>query len=151
MVLITNKQSNILQDIDTLHLLARVVSEHCRTTDEKDVSKNAFEILLAFDEVVSLGYRDNVSLSQIKTIGEMESHEEKIQAEIARNKEKEAKEELNRKMRTLELQKKEMARKGLGTTSSTGFGSGSSYYPSGPTLYANQTKQESFSYVNVRN
>lgn len=83
-VLITNKASNILQDIDTLHLFARVVSDLCRSADEKEILKNAFELLGAFDEVVSMGYRENVNLMQVKSVLEMESHEEKIQEIIAR-------------------------------------------------------------------
>lgn len=83
-LLITNKASNILQDIDTLHLFARVVSDMCRSADEREILKNAFELLGAFDEIVSLGYREQVSLMQVRSILEMESHEEKIQEIIAR-------------------------------------------------------------------
>lgn len=84
MVLITNRQSNILQDIDSLHLFAQVVSSTCRTLDEREIVKNAYELLSAFDELVTLGYRENLTLSQIKTFLEMESHEERIQEIIAR-------------------------------------------------------------------
>lgn len=83
-LLITNKGSNILQDIDTLHLFARVVSDLCRTADEKEILRNAFELLSAFDEIVSLGYRENVNLMQVRSILEMESHEERIQDIISR-------------------------------------------------------------------
>ncbi len=37
MILITNKNSNILQDFDTLHLFARVTSDICRSLDESSV------------------------------------------------------------------------------------------------------------------
>ena len=110
MVLITNKQSNILQDIDSLHLFAQVVSTICRKLDEREIVKNAFELLSAFDELVTLGYRENLSLSQIKTFLEMESHEERIQEIIARNKELEASEERKRKAKQLEMQRKEQMR-----------------------------------------
>jgi len=83
-VLITNKSSNILQDIDTLHLFARVVSDLCRSADEREILKHAFELLGAFDEIVSMGYRENVNLLQVRNVLEMESHEEKIQDIIAR-------------------------------------------------------------------
>lgn len=83
-VLITNKSSNILQDIDTLHLFARVVSDLCRSAEEREILKNSFEVLGAFDEVVSLGYRENVNLAQVRSVLEMESHEEKIQEIISR-------------------------------------------------------------------
>jgi hypothetical protein len=83
-VLITNKASNILQDIDTLHLFARVVSDLCRSAEEREILKYSLEVLGAFDEVVSLGYRENVNLTQVRSVLEMESHEEKIQEIIAR-------------------------------------------------------------------
>lgn len=84
MVLITNRQSNILQDIDSLHLFAQVVTSTCKNLEEREILKNAFELLSAFDELVTLGYRENLTISQIKTFLEMESHEERIQEIIAR-------------------------------------------------------------------
>ncbi|KZF19734.1 adaptor complexes medium subunit family protein [Xylona heveae TC161] len=110
MVLITNRQSNILQDIDSLHLFAQVVTSICKSLDEREIVRNAFELLSAFDEIVTLGYRENLSINQIKTFLEMESHEERIQEIIARNKELEASEERKRKAKQLELQRKEMSR-----------------------------------------
>ncbi|KAL7627098.1 coatomer subunit delta [Parahypoxylon ruwenzoriense] len=112
MVLITNRQSNILQDIDSLHLFAQVVTSTCRSLDEREILKNSYELLSAFDELVSLGYRENLTISQIKTFLEMESHEERIQEIIARNKELEATEERKRKAKQLEMQRKESARTG---------------------------------------
>lgn len=84
MVLITNTQSNILQDIDSLHLFAQVVTSTCKSLDEREILRNAYELLSAFDELVTLGYRENLTISQIKTFLEMESHEERIQEIIAR-------------------------------------------------------------------
>jgi coatomer subunit delta len=78
-VLITNKQSNILQDNETLHLFARTVSEFCRSLKESEITEHSFELALAFDEIISMGYRENVTLQQIKTNVEMESQEEKLQ------------------------------------------------------------------------
>ncbi|KAL2822340.1 coatomer subunit delta [Aspergillus cavernicola] len=109
-VLITNRQSNILQDIDSLHLFAQVTTSICKSLDEREILRNAFELLSAYDELVTLGYRENLSLSQIKTFLEMESHEERIQEIIERNKELEASEERKRKAKQLELQRKEAAR-----------------------------------------
>lgn len=84
MILVTNRQSNILQDIDSLHLFAQVVTSVCKSLDEREILRNAFELLSAFDELVTLGYRENLSLAQIKTFLEMESHEERIQEIISR-------------------------------------------------------------------
>jgi hypothetical protein len=78
MVLITNRQSNILQDIDSLHLFAQVVTSICRSLDEREILRNAFELLSAFDELVTQGYRENLTLTQIKTFLDMESHEERV-------------------------------------------------------------------------
>ncbi|KAF2277240.1 uncharacterized protein EI97DRAFT_466747 [Westerdykella ornata] len=131
MVLITNLQSNILQDINSLHLFAQVVSSICKSLDEREILKNAFELLTAFDEIVTLGYRENLTLSQIKTFLDMESHEERIQEIIARNKELEASEERKRKAKQLEMQRKEMSRS---ARVGGGMGGGSMRTPQYPTF-----------------
>ncbi|KAH9869912.1 hypothetical protein J1614_006833 [Plenodomus biglobosus] len=126
MVLITNLQSNILQDINSLHLFAQVVASICKSLDEREILKNAFELLTAFDEIVTLGYRENLTMSQIKTFLDMESHEERIQEIIARNKELEASEERKRRAKQLEMQRKEMSRsqRAAGGMGGGGMGSG---------------------------
>jgi len=138
MVLITNLQSNILQDINTLHLFAQVASSICKSLDEREILKNAFELLTAFDEIVTLGYRENLTMSQIKTFLDMESHEERIQEIIARNKELEASEERKRRAKQLEMQRKEMSRSqragggmagGMGSSMGGGMPSRSPSYP----------------------
>ncbi len=129
MVLITNKQSNILQDINTLHLFAQVVGSVCKSLDEREIVRNAYELLSAFDEVVTQGYRENLTMSQIKTFLDMESHEERIQEIIARNKELEASEERKRKAKQLEMQRKEMSRAARGGSSMGSMGRQQSYTP----------------------
>jgi coatomer subunit delta len=119
-VLVTNKNSNILQDIDTLQLFSRIVSEYCKSTDHKEITRQRYELILVFDEVISLGYRENINLGQVKTISTMESNDERIQAEIQKNKEREAKEESKRRAQLMDLKKKEQmqaARKGYGDSS----------------------------------
>lgn len=156
MVIITNKNSNIVQDIETLHLFARLVGEVCRTPEEKEVTKNSFELLLAFDEVISLGYRENVNLQQIRTIIEMDSHEEKIQEIIARNQEQEAKEIQKRRAKQIEYQKRESMRRGMGMGTGgmgsmgggTSFGGGGSSFGGAPSprssTFAEPTAQGTF-------
>ncbi|KAI0652552.1 hypothetical protein C8Q79DRAFT_1100874 [Trametes meyenii] len=145
-LLITNKASNILQDIETLHLFARVVSDLCRSADQREILKNAFELLGAFDEIVSLGYREQVNLMQVRSILEMESHEEKIQEIIARNKEAEAKEELKRRAKQLEMQRREQQRR-----AAAGGPSGGGYLGGGISGYAPVPQREYTPPAPIRN
>ncbi len=46
--------------------------------EESEVLDQAFSLIFAFDEIVALGYRENVNLAQIRTFTEMDSHEEKV-------------------------------------------------------------------------
>ncbi|KAH3679447.1 hypothetical protein WICMUC_000992 [Wickerhamomyces mucosus] len=124
-ILITNRQSNILQDIGTLNLFSETVTSILRVINEHEIFEHAFEILSAFDEIVTLGYKENLSLLQIKTFLEMDSHEEKIQEIIERNKELEATEE--RKRRAKEIQRRELERRAI--NSSSGFGGNNNFSP----------------------
>ena len=54
------------------------VPEYCQSLDENDVMEHSFELIFAFDEIVALGYRENVNLAQIRTFTEMDSHDEKV-------------------------------------------------------------------------
>ena len=56
----------------------RVLPEYCRSIDESEVMDNVFQLIFAFDEIVALGYRENVNLAQIQTFTKMDSHEEKV-------------------------------------------------------------------------
>jgi len=104
LVVITNRSSNILEDLETLRLLAKVVQDCCQTqVNEELVLKHAFDIVFAFDEVISFGHRESVTLSQIKTYTEMDSHEEKLHKIIEQSKMNEARETAKRKQ--LELSK----------------------------------------------
>lgn len=58
------------------------IPEYCRSMDEKEILENSFQLIFAFDEVVALGYRENVNLAQIRTFTEMDSHEERVYMEI---------------------------------------------------------------------
>merc|ERR1712178_503535 len=91
MVLITTKNSNILEDLETLRLFARVIPEYCRNQDEDDIANHAFELIFAFDEVVALGYRENVNLAQIRNFTEMDSHDERVAIALREEQEKIAK------------------------------------------------------------
>ncbi|AMD19608.1 HCL543Cp [Eremothecium sinecaudum] len=118
-ILITNRQSNIIQDMDTLNLFAQTVNSNLKGFSEEEVLDGAFDILGSFDEIISLGYKENLSLNQINTFLSMESHEEKIQEIIERSKEFEAAEE--RKRRAREISRREHEKK-LGIAAAETFG-----------------------------
>merc|ERR1719311_215265 len=110
LVLVTNRSSNILEDLETLRLLAKVVQDCCQLqANEENVIKHAFDIVFSFDEVISFGHRESVTLSQIKTYIEMDSHEEKLHQMIEQSKINEAKEAAKKKQ--LELAKMRMSNK----------------------------------------
>lgn len=99
--------------------------------DEKDISENAFNLIFAFDEIVALGYRESVNLTQIKTFVEMDSHEEKVYLAVRKTQEREAKQKMREKAKELQRQRLEATKRGisLGRGSgggSSGFGSGMS-------------------------
>lgn len=129
LVLVTNKSSNILEDLETLRLLAKVVQDCCQLpVNEELCVKNALDIVFAFDEVISFGHRESVTLSQIKSYTEMDSHEEKLSQMIQQSKENEAREASKKKEKEMSAKRREMeknAKAGGGGGSMPGFGSGS--------------------------
>ena len=65
LLLVTNKGSNILEDLEILRLLAKTVPDYVQTLSEEGIVDAAFDLLFAFDEVISLGYKENVTLQQV--------------------------------------------------------------------------------------
>ncbi|SMN22753.1 similar to Saccharomyces cerevisiae YFR051C RET2 Delta subunit of the coatomer complex (COPI), which coats Golgi-derived transport vesicles [Maudiozyma saulgeensis] len=118
-ILITNRQSNIIQDLSTLNLFSQTITNFVNNFDEYEIYENAFEILSSFDEIICMGYKENLSNTQVSNFLAMESHEEKIQEIIERNKEMEATEE--RKRRAKEIARREQDRKN-GIISPDGMG-----------------------------
>merc|ERR1711972_445698 len=106
LVLVTNKSSNILEDLETLRLLAKVVQDCCQLpVNEELCVKHALDIVFAFDEVISFGHRESVTLSQIKSYTEMDSHEEKLHQMIEQSKINEAKEMAKKRQAELKAQR----------------------------------------------
>jgi len=130
LVLVTNKHSNIVDDLEMLRLFARVLSEYCPgDVDEHSVCKNAFELAFAFDEVVSMGHKENVSLRDIQVHMEMESHEEKLATMIRLSKEREAQETMKLKARSIARESRGSSKTGMGSSSAS-FSSPSDLIPS---------------------
>lgn len=134
-LLITTKTSNILEDLETLRLFARVVPEYCRSMEESDIIDNSFNLIFAFDEIVALGYRESVNLAQIRTFVEMDSHEEKVYQAVRQTQEREAKQKMREKAKELQRMKMEASKRGSGgrggTSMSGGYGGGQGGFASG--------------------
>jgi len=97
-LLMTNKLSNIVADLELLRLFAKVLTEYCPgEIEEANVCKHAFELVFAFDEVVAMGHKENVTMRDIQINIEMESHEEKLSLMIRQSKEREAREKAKEK------------------------------------------------------
>ena len=77
LILITTKNSNIIEDTEILKLIYRLIQDLCYSINQESIIENAFEIMLGIDDIVSLGYRNSVNLGQIKQYLQMESAEEK--------------------------------------------------------------------------
>ncbi|KAE8808587.1 Coatomer subunit delta-1 [Hordeum vulgare] len=143
LLLITNKQSNILEDLDTLRLLSKLVPEYS-SLDEDSICKTAFELIFAFDEAISLGNKENVTVQQVKQYCEMESHEEKAHKLMMQSKINETKDVMKKRASELDKIRMEKGKLDKGGYSSisgprviektfgdmnisgSGFGSGSS-------------------------
>ena len=72
--------------------------------DEKTVTKKAFDLILSFDDVITHGHRESVTLSQLEAYLEMDSTDEKMHKKMQLIREGEAKE-------TAKKQQKEIARR----------------------------------------
>ncbi|MDP2438293.1 MAG: coatomer subunit delta, partial [archaeon] len=107
LLVLTNKQSNILEDLETLQLLTKLVPEYSRSLDEDEIVRSAFDLLFAFDEAISQGHREKVTVPQIKTFTTMDSQEEKFFDMMERTKRQEVLEHAKRREYEIEQQKAE--------------------------------------------
>jgi len=95
LLLITTKTSNIVEDLGTLRLLAKVVPDVAGGLQEQAINDNAFELIFAFDEVLTTGgYKEEVTLTNIRTNLLMDSHEEKIAMALKQSKEDQARSQM---------------------------------------------------------
>ncbi len=107
LILITTKNSNIIEDTEILKLIYRLIQDLCGSINNESIIENAFEIMLGVDDIVSLGYRNSVNLGQIKQYLQMESIEEKEFKRKKREQEEKVKKELAEKGREFDKQRRE--------------------------------------------
>jgi len=135
LLIITNKGSNIVEDLETLRLLAKVrgrrdgrgggprrearrvrrpcaptpppqiVPDYVHPLDEEAVAAAAFDVLFAFDEAITLGVRDACTPASIRAAAAMESHEEKLHKMIIASKIADTRDAMKRKAAEIERTK----------------------------------------------
>ncbi|XP_047340360.1 coatomer subunit delta-like [Impatiens glandulifera] len=131
LLLVTNKQSNILEDLETLpHIVAYIlfelhmsrnetlvvvlnqvqIPEYAVSLDEEGICKTAFDLIFAFDEVISLGHKENVTIAQVKQYCEMESSEERLHKLVMQSKINETKDVMKKKASEIDKSKIEKNR-----------------------------------------
>ena len=78
LILITSRNSNIIEDTEILKLIYRFIQDLCNGQINYDsIIENSFEIMLGIDYIACLGYRNGINIIQIKQYLQMESLEEK--------------------------------------------------------------------------
>ena len=107
LILITTKNSNIIEDTEILKLIYRLIQDLCGKINPESIVNNSFEIMLGIDDIVSLGYRNSVNLGQIKQYLQMESIEEKEFKRKKREQEEKVKKELAAKGKEFDKQRRE--------------------------------------------
>lgn len=114
LLLITTKTSNIVEDLSTLRLLAKVVPDVAGGLQEHAISDKAFDLIFAFDEVLTAGgYKEEATLSSIRTNLQMESHEEKIHLALKQAKEEEARKKASDVAKAIRSQQMETLRQNV--------------------------------------
>lgn len=102
----SNKNSNIIEDHDTINNLAKIVSAIVFTgsVDEKGVAEKMFDIIFAWDEAISNGLSNHLMTEEISVYCAMHSQEEEAILEERKRKERAAKEINAQRMRELDEQ-----------------------------------------------
>lgn len=114
LLLITTKASNIVEDLSTLRLLAKVVPDVAGGLLESAINEHAFDLIFAFDEVIAAGgYREEATLSSIRTNLIMDSHEEKMHDMIEAQKKKAAEDRAREKAAQFQHQKVDALRQSM--------------------------------------
>ena len=78
LILITSKNSNIIEDSEILKLIYRLIQDLCQGQINYDsIIENSYEIMFGIDDIACLGYRNGINIVQVKQFLQMESLEEK--------------------------------------------------------------------------
>lgn len=107
-VIVTTRDTNVLEDMELRSLLVDLTRQILSTTDvtAESVRDHAMELIMAYDECIFDGYRQNVTVQEVETFLKMESVDEQEFLREKRGKEEKAKEQLREKMREIESKKR---------------------------------------------
>uniref|UniRef100_K3WED7 Coatomer subunit delta n=1 Tax=Globisporangium ultimum (strain ATCC 200006 / CBS 805.95 / DAOM BR144) TaxID=431595 RepID=K3WED7_GLOUD len=137
-LIITNKTSNIVEDLHTIQLLSKLVPDICGSLNESTIRDKQFELVFGFDELITAGgHSENINIQQIRVNMEMESHEEKLHNMILESKRAAAKDDMKRQMTRIKEEQRErarMERAGMGSSfaNQNSFGSSSNSFGRSP-------------------
>lgn len=108
LVVITTKDSNVIEDMEVLKLANRLIIDLCGVgkLQESAIVEHAFDIALALDDMISFGTFEGVNMMQIKSLLLMDSAEEKEFKKIQQQREKHAREQLHIQMKEIENQRR---------------------------------------------
>ncbi|RWS09780.1 coatomer subunit delta-like protein [Dinothrombium tinctorium] len=114
--LITKDKQHTFIETDAVRYVYQALMDP--TSDEQQILDNAFTLIFAFDEIVALGYRESVNMSQVRTFIEMDSHEERVYVAVRQTQEREAKQKMREKAKELsKLQRtQQLGNKNVGST-----------------------------------
>ena len=106
-VLLTDKDSNLIEDIEITKIIYRLIQDICGSISESTVVENCFDLIMGIDDIVTLGYRDAVSIAQIKQFLLMDSQDEKEFRKIQEQKENIVKKQMKEKAKEFEKMRRE--------------------------------------------
>ena len=107
LILITDKESNLIEDIEITKIVYRLLQDICGNITEVSIKENAFELIMGIDDIVNMGYRDAVNLAQIKQYLLMDSQNEKEFRKAQEIKENEQKGKMKERMKELEKERRD--------------------------------------------
>lgn len=81
------------------------VREYSHSLNEEGICKSAFELIFAFDEAISVGNKENVTVAQVKQYCKMKSYEEQRHKMEMQDKINETKDVMKRKAHEIEKRK----------------------------------------------
>ena len=136
LILITSNNSNVIEDSNILKLVYRLLQDICGVITTESILDNAFEIMMGLDDIVTLGYRNEVNLMQLKQYIKMESAEEIEFKRKKREQEEKVKKDLYEKSKEFDRQRKEK-KFNMNAVSSSNF----TFYDSTPELKVSSNKR----------